>query len=468
MPDAALGAVDVVVEEDVALAHLLDREVTGDRVHEGGVGPAGELAQQPVVDAGAEVVGVADHRAAAGPGDRGLDLHLHAGQRALDDLDQHRVGARPRVVGEAAEREVGGCAPAHASLALSSAGHDDVAVVVDAGGEAGVQRHGRAELLDDRRAVDDEPRRQVRPPQQRRVDVAGVRVEADRSRRPGVSRRAPLAPRRPAVLADLRPLDRPDPRDPQVHPLHLLGRVGGEVVAVERPVLGVEARGDRVQGGPVERARGRRAPAPRRPGRSSARPRSAGRRGPPSAKPSVVRAARAWPASASYAACRVAASRTVVERDVGLHVVVLDVDGQQAERRHVAGVGRHQHRRHAQDVHQPAQQQRARTAERGQGEVADVEAALDGHLAQRVGLVPRRDLQDAGRARLGAEAQVGGERLDPRAGRVDVERDLPAEQVRRDPAEDHVGVGDGDPPPRCRPCRSRAAPGRRPPTAVRP
>ena len=45
----------------------------------------------------------------------------------------------------------------------------------------------------------------------------------------------------------------------------------------------------------------------------------------------------------------------------------------------------------------------------------------------------------------GVSPRSAGERLDPRAGRVDVERDLPAEQVRRDPAEDHVGVGDGDP-----------------------
>ena len=37
-----------------------------------------------------------------------------------------------------------------------------------------------------------------------------------------------------------------------------------------------------------------------------------------------------------------------------------------------------------------------------------------------------------------------GERLDPGAGGVDVERDLAAEQVRRDPAEDDVGVGDRD------------------------
>ncbi len=119
VPDAALGAVDVVVEEDVAGLHLLDREVAGDRVHEGGVGAAGELAQQPVVDAGPEVVGVTDHRAAAGAADGGLDLHLDARQRTLDDLDQHRVGARAGVVGEVAERELGGGSPGVSHQALS-------------------------------------------------------------------------------------------------------------------------------------------------------------------------------------------------------------------------------------------------------------------------------------------------------------------------------------------------------------
>ena len=93
--DAALGLVDVVVEEDVALAHLLDRVVAHDRVHERAVGAAGQLAQLAVVDARAEVVGVADHRRAAGATDRGLHLHLDAGERALDDLDQDRVDGRP-------------------------------------------------------------------------------------------------------------------------------------------------------------------------------------------------------------------------------------------------------------------------------------------------------------------------------------------------------------------------------------
>ena len=44
----------------------------------------------------------------------------------------------------------------------------------------------------------------------------------------------------------------------------------------------------------------------------------------------------------------------------------------------------------------------------------------------------------------GRQPELAGQRLDAGAGRVDVERDLAAEQVRRDPAEDDVRVGDGD------------------------
>jgi hypothetical protein len=62
--DAALGLVDVVVEEHVALAHLVEGKVACDRVHERRVRAPGQLAQLAVVDAGAEVVRVADHRAA--------------------------------------------------------------------------------------------------------------------------------------------------------------------------------------------------------------------------------------------------------------------------------------------------------------------------------------------------------------------------------------------------------------------
>src|SRR5690606_4069606 len=89
--DAALGLVDVVVEEDVTGPHGLQREVAHDRVDQGAVGAAGQLAQLAVVDPRAEVVRVADHRAAGGAGDGCLHLHLDRGQGALDDLDHDRV-----------------------------------------------------------------------------------------------------------------------------------------------------------------------------------------------------------------------------------------------------------------------------------------------------------------------------------------------------------------------------------------
>ena len=223
------------------------------------------------------------------------------------------------------------------------------------------------------------------------------------------------------------------------------GAVAGEVVAVERPVLGVEPAGDRRRAASASTARRAPRPGPRRPARSSAG-RRCGRTGArSSAKPSLSqRRARPRRAGRRTPPARSATSSGSCEGDVGLHVVVLDVDGEQPERRHVAGVGRHQHGREPEDVDQPAQQQRAGAAERGQREVADVEPALDGDLAQRVGLVPGRDLEHAGGAGLGRQAELGGERLDARPRRGGVERDLAAEQVGRDPAEHDVRVGDGD------------------------
>ena len=83
-------------------------------------------------------------------------------------------------------------------------------------------------------------------------------------------------------------------------------------------------------------------------------------------------------------------------------------------------------------------------AERGEREVADVEALGDGDLAQRVGLVPRGDLQDAGGGPLQREVELRAElRPSPSIARLDRQRDLAAQQVRGDPAEDDVRVGDG-------------------------
>src|SRR5690606_7325297 len=96
----SFGEVDVVVEEDVAGLHRLEREVPRHRMHERRVRTTGALAQVAVVDAGPEVVGVADHRRARGPGDGGLHLHLDTGEVAGDDLDQHRIGSATRSVGQ--------------------------------------------------------------------------------------------------------------------------------------------------------------------------------------------------------------------------------------------------------------------------------------------------------------------------------------------------------------------------------
>lgn len=132
----------------------------------------------------------------------------------------------------------------------------------------------------------------------------------------------------------------------------------------------------------------------------------------------------------------------VVARDGRLDVVVLDVDGEQSEGGDVAGVLRHDDAGEAEDVDEAAGEQRARAAEGGEHEVAHVESALDRHLPQRVGLVPRGDLEDAGRAALEVEAEALGQGRDPGARGLHVERDLAAEQVRGDAPERHVRVGD--------------------------
>src|SRR5665647_3514667 len=132
----------------------------------------------------------------------------------------------------------------------------------------------------------------------------------------------------------------------------------------------------------------------------------------------------------------------VVFADCGLNVVVPDIDGQQPERRDVAGVLRHDDSGQVEDVDQSTGQQGTGAAERGQHEVPDVQATLDRDLAQRVGLVPGRDLQDPGGARIGAESEPAGDVLYAGASRGRIQRDLPAQQVRRNTAEHEVCVGD--------------------------
>ena len=139
----------------------------------------------------------------------------------------------------------------------------------------------------------------------------------------------------------------------------------------------------------------------------------------------------------------------VVERrralaTMGLDVVVLHVDGEQAEGADtLPGFG---------GTTTPARSRmstsRQASSEPEPPKVVSMKSRtsrprLTDDLAQRVGLVPGRDLEDAGGAALEVEAELLGEGGDARPGGLHVERDLAAEQVGRDPAEHDVGVGDG-------------------------
>ena len=129
--------------------------------------------------------------------------------------------------------------------------------------------------------------------------------------------------------------------------------------------------------------------------------------------------------------------------DDGLHVVVPHVDGEQPEGADVARVRRHDDAGEVEDVHEPAGQQRAGAAERGQREVADVEAGLTvtwrRALAWFHAEISRMPVAVRSRGRAWRRAGPGRRS----AAGTRLERDLPAQQVRRDPAEGDVGVGDG-------------------------
>ena len=107
------------------------------------------------------------------------------------------------------------------------------------------------------------------------------------------------------------------------------------------------------------------------------------------------------------------------------------------------GFGRHERARQPEDVHQPAGQQRARAAERGQREVADVEARLTvtwrRALAWFQAEISRMPVAHA----LQVQVELRAERRQAVGRRSTRQRDLAAEQVRGDPAEDDVRVGDG-------------------------
>ena len=258
------------------------------------------------------------------------------------------------------------------------------------------------------------PGRQIGPPVDGRGRVPVARVEAHLARGPGRSR--PPGRGRPDAGSG-GPADRADPGHAQVHPLDLLLRPVPEAVAVELLVRVVEGGHGGVGHGRRERAVGQRHPyleglaevaqvggtGEALLGRVEALGSQRGGRPGPQHGPGVAptTAGSSW-------ACRA----TWVCTWSTLHV-----HGQQPERRQVARVARHHADRHADDVDEPAQQQRARPAERGEREVAHVKSTLDGDLAQRVGLVPGRDLQDAGRGGGQVEVELGAPGRSARPGR---------------------------------------------------
>ena len=285
-----------------------------------------------------------------------------------------------------------------------SSGHHQIPILINGRGEAGVQGHGGAVLLDHRRALDCGAGPQVVAPVDGRLHVL-VAVEAHRPVRSGWR----PARRRGRAAAGRR-----------IGPTPVTRRFTHSTCC--SACRGSSSRT------PRRARRGTRRPRRRAPGRSG-RPdrhpdlerlpeyrRSAQRTKRAGSAGSLPRRAPRRPAGQASNCARprrLRASRGGTT--CGPHVVVLDVDGQQAERGQVAGVERHQHRADRQDVHQPARQQRARAAERDQREVAYVEPALGGDLAQRVGLVPRARSPGSRRRMPPGRAQLGAERGERRA-----------------------------------------------------
>ena len=135
----------------------------------------------------------------------------------------------------------------------------------------------------------------------------------------------------------------------------------------------------------------------------------------------------------------------VLVHHLGDDLVGAPIDGEQAERREIAGIGRHDAGLHVEQVHHRGRLRRSRAAERQQRKAARIDAALDGHLPDRVGLIPVGDLDDAVGELLDAHVagQPRGERGDAGARARHVEGDAAADQRSRNATEHQIGVGDG-------------------------
>ncbi len=85
----------------------------------------------------------------------------------------------------------------------------------------------------------------------------------------------------------------------------------------------------------------------------------------------------------------------ILMHDAGDDVVGAPINRQQSEGGEIARIWRHDAGRHAEEMHHRGRLRGAGAAERQQREFARIDAALDGHLADGVGLIPVGDLDDA-------------------------------------------------------------------------
>ena len=132
------------------------------------------------------------------------------------------------------------------------------------------------------------------------------------------------------------------------------------------------------------------------------------------------------------------------QADVRLGELVAEVGDEVADGAEQAGRRRHEHRERPHQLGDGVRVERAGAAVGDEREVARVVAALDGDEPQRARHVLVHDREDPlGRLLDRGEAHRVGDRLDRRARRLDVERHLAAEQLRREVTEHDVGVGHG-------------------------
>src|SRR5205085_11031124 len=95
----------------------------------------------------------------------------------------------------------------------------------------------------------------------------------------------------------------------------------------------------------------------------------------------------------------------------------------------------------AQEMGEPSRGERPGPAEGDERVIARVEAPLHADLADRVGLIPRRDLENPLRRPQRVEAEGPAETRQAALRGVAIERDLAAEQMRRDASQHEVRVG---------------------------